>query len=152
MDIEGFVSAALEWAEKHPGLAAWIALVVAILAAAAGWYALRFESERTNNVEFNAGIDRIKEVVANFNSDFNRYLEECKEFPGDAKAPNRVTMNRLASMTVLQWPSMASFESFHYFWNKATEVLEADQKEIAKPRLPGFMRQPAPAEFSYANL
>src|SRR5215470_8482303 len=123
--------AILQWFEKNPGLAAWLAIAVVVLVAVVSWYAIRFETERAKNIEFNSEIDRIKEVISRFDRDLTEYIENCREYPGvEVPKPNRIAMDQLASMTVLQWPSVRSFEWFHTYWEYATTLLDADQSDV----------------------
>jgi hypothetical protein len=124
MDSGGFFSFIVDWAEAHPGLAGWIGIAAAILAGAMGWYALRFEGERAKSLEFNAQIDRFREVITRFHDDLDLYLKR------ESVRPNSVAMSQLANMTVLQWPSARAFESFHAYWKYVTKILEDDREEF----------------------
>jgi hypothetical protein len=138
MDFNAILSAFFEGTEKHPGLAAWVAVAVAILAAVLGWYAIRFEAERAKNIELNAGIDRIREVISGFNKELEEYVDDCRTLKNVAdrgllQKPNQAAMEQLARMTVLQWPSVRSFESFRTYWSRATRLLEGTRKRSTKP-------------------
>jgi hypothetical protein len=128
MGADSVLSAVFNWAEKDPRLTAWAAVGVAILAAVVVWQAILYEAERAKNIEINAEIERIREVIYRFNKALEQYVEDCRTSrnPADRRLlrkPNQVAMEQLASMTVLQWPSVNSFEDFQGYWSRAKRLM-----------------------------
>jgi hypothetical protein len=147
MDIHELFEMAGEWTEKHPGLAAWIAIAVAIGAAAVSWYALRFEAERTKNVEFNAQIDRLLQIVSKFNTDLQTYTDAVKRGEEYFEPIDKRAITQLSEMKVTEWPSVDSFNSFHGYWEWATAALEANIKDKTS-----FERMTFLHKFRYGHL
>jgi|ERR1700689_1659171 hypothetical protein len=137
-DLAKTIDELIATAEKYPGTAAWLAVVVGLLAIVSTWYFTRSESEAAVNRAANAQIKIILDVAHRFIMDLRVYVHlVLKNEPIRPATVDTKAMKQLAEMQVTRWPSVWAHRFFHDFWEHGTALLNTDisQKGDVERRL-----------------
>jgi hypothetical protein len=145
--IRTAIAKLLIWFESHAGLGSWVgAPAGAFVAVCAVWFAAHLEYTRTlqrEQVRREADIQEIRSIILNFDPIVQIYIYAVQDGDtGETYLYNVRHMNDaeesaardLASVPVMQWPSLPAYLHFKRYWYLSIQILETSRANPAAVR------------------
>ena len=129
---------AIDWAERHSGLAGWVGALGSILAIFIAWYLARREYLRIWRRQAmlrSQEIDLIQQIILDFETLVQSYVEAALAGGPEANNFNALHSNDapylgmidLARLPVIHWPSLQAYDNFKRYWSRSLRLLETSQ-------------------------
>jgi hypothetical protein len=130
--IKDFRAAVRSWFDQHAGLAGWITVLVAIVAALAAMTADRLATQRDKDAKVNAEINQISRTVSEFDPIVKQYIKLVRArdtqvngyYQRQLNDPRLSRMNDFIKMPVDLWPSAESYDAFRKYYDASFTLLE----------------------------